>query len=248
MTRPPLIGVTMATTPDGAVGGALPRAWLNNAYLLAVQQAGGVPILLPPRLDEGTLDTLWSHIDGVLLTGGGDVAPARFTDEAPHPTVDGVSGARDALEIEVTERALHDGRPVLAICRGIQVLNVALGGSLHQDIASETGSPIVHAQTEPRDRPTHLVKVMGEGTRLGATLGGAEVDVNSFHHQSIKRLGRGLRDVAWAPDGIIEGVELADAPALVLGVQWHPEELVAHDDAARGLFRALVAAAESQTR
>ncbi|HEY3190092.1 MAG TPA: gamma-glutamyl-gamma-aminobutyrate hydrolase family protein [Solirubrobacteraceae bacterium] len=248
MTRPPLIGVTMATTPDATSDETPPRAWLNNAYLRAVQQGGGIPVLLPPHLDGRALDALWSRLDGILLTGGADVAPARFTEDPPHPTVYGVSTARDGLEIEVTERALHDGRPLLAICRGIQVLNVALGGSLYQDIASETGSAIVHGQTGPRDRPTHPVKVMGEGTRLGATLGASEVDVNSFHHQAIRRLGRGLREVAWAPDGIIEGVELPDSRALVLGVQWHPEELVGHDAAARSLFRALAAAAESHSR
>ena len=248
MAHPPLIGVTMSMTPDGVQTNTPPRAWLNDAYLRAVQQAGGIPILLPPHLDASGLDALWSRLDGVLLTGGGDVDPARFTTEARHPTVDLVSDARDRLEIEVTERAIHTGRPLLAICRGVQVLNVALGGSLHQDIASDTGSTIAHTQTAPRDQPTHLVKVMGEGTRLGATLGAPEIEVNSMHHQAIKRLGRGLREVAWAPDGIIEGVETSDGNALVLGVQWHPEELTAHDPAARNLFRTLVAAAESAFR
>jgi putative glutamine amidotransferase len=158
--------------------------------------------------------------------------------------VDLVSEARDRHEIALVERAIHERRPLLAICRGIQVLNVALGGSLHQDIASETGSAILHSQNEPRDRPTHAVKVMGEGTRLGATLGAPEVEVNSLHHQAIRRVGRGLREVAWAPDGIIEGVESAGSGPLVLGVQWHPEELVAHDPAARNLFLTLVASAE----
>ena len=248
MSRPPLIGVTMSTTPDGPPGLTPPRAWLNNAYLRAVQQAGGVPVLLPPYLDDRALDALWSRLDGLLLTGGGDVDPSRFTGDARHPTVGDVSEARDRLEIAVTERALHDERPLLAICRGIQVLNVALGGSLYQDIAGETGSTIAHSQTEARDRPTHPVKVMGEGTRLGAALGAPEVEVNSMHHQAIKRLGRALREVAWAPDGIIEGIEIPEASALVLGVQWHPEELAAHDPAARNLFRALVTAAESHHR
>src|SRR2546421_11046338 len=111
MPRPPLIGVTTSTTADGAPGTTPPRAWLNNAYLMAVQQAGGVPVLLPPHLDDHALDALWSHLDGVLLTGGGDVGPARFTEDPRHPTVDGVSEARDRLEIEVTERALEGGRP-----------------------------------------------------------------------------------------------------------------------------------------
>jgi putative glutamine amidotransferase len=249
MSRLPLIGVTMSTTPDGPSGTTPPRAWLNNAYLRAVQQAGGVPILLPPHLDDRALDALWSRLDGLLLTGGGDVDPARFTTDARHPTVDLVSEARDRLEIAVTERALHDQRPLLAICRGIQVLNVALGGSLHQDIAAETASGIAHSQTAPRHQATHPVKVMGEGTRLGETLGALEIEVNSFHHQAIKRLGRGLREVAWAPDGVIEGVELIpDAHGFVVGVQWHPEELIAHDEAARNLFRTLITSAESNLR
>jgi len=248
MGSPPLIGVTMSTTADGVPAQTPPRAWLNNAYVRAVQQAGGIPVLLPPHLDDRGLDGLWSRLDGLLLTGGGDVEPTRFTEDPRHPTVDGVSEARDRLEIAVTERAVHERRPLLAICRGIQVLNVALGGSLYQDIASDTGSTIAHSQTEPRDRATHPVKVMGEGTRLGATLGTPELEVNSFHHQAIKRLGRGLREVAWAPDGIIEGVEIPEAPSLVLGVQWHPEELIAHDSAARNLFRTLVSAAESNPR
>ena len=249
MSRPPLIGVTMSVTADADGGTSPPRAWLNNAYVRAVQQAGGVPVLLPPHLDDRALDTLWSRLDGILLTGGGDVDPRRFTDDPPHPTVDLVSEARDRLEIAVVERARHAQRPLLAICRGIQVLNVALGGSLHQDIAAETGSTLAHSQTAPRQQPTHAVKVMGEGTRLGQTLGAPEIEVNSLHHQSVKRLGRDLREVAWAPDGIIEGVELVpDARGFLLGVQWHPEELVAHDEGARNLFRALVASAEAHAR
>jgi putative glutamine amidotransferase len=247
MAHPPLIGVTMSTTPDGAPGKNPPRAWLNNAYFRAVADAGGIPVLLPPHLEGRALDALWSRLDGILLTGGGDVDPARFGED-PHPTVVDVSDARDRLEIEVTERAVHDRRPLLAICRGVQILNVALGGSLYQDIASDIGSTIAHSQTAPRDQPTHPVKVMGEGTRLGATLGAPEVEVNSMHHQAIKRLGRGLREVAWAPDGIIEGVEIPDAGGLVFGVQWHPEELTAHDPAARNLFRTLVTAAETHGR
>lgn len=249
MSRLPLIGVTMSATPDGPPGNTPPRAWLNNAYLRAVQQAGGVPVLLPPHLDDRALDALWSRLDGLLLTGGGDVDPRLFNEDQRHATVDGVSEARDRLEIAVTERALHDERPLLAICRGIQVLNVALGGSLHQDIAAETASTIAHNQTAPRHQATHHVKVMGEGTRLGETLGALEVEVNSMHHQAIKRLGRGLREVAWSPDGIIEGVELIpDARGFVLGVQWHPEELIAHDPAARNLFRTLITSAESNPR
>src|SRR5262245_19295598 len=176
MSRPPLIGVTMSTTPDGSSNATPPRAWLNDAYLRAVQQAGALPLLLPPHLDDHTLDALWPRLDGFLLTGGGDVDPARFTGDPRHPTVDMVSQARDRLEIGVTERALHDGRPLLAICRGIQVLNVALGGSLHQHIPDAfPASVLTHAQRAPRAQPTHAIKVMVEGNRVGAILGEPEL-------------------------------------------------------------------------
>src|SRR2546422_282865 len=149
--------------------------------------------------------------------------------------------------LDLVHRALTDDVPLFAICRGVQVVNVALGGSLYQDIADEyrdaadsKRTPLRHSQTEPRDQPTHPVKVLGEGTRLAAIVGALELAVNSMHHQAIKTLGRGLREVAWAPDGIVEGVERADGDRLVVGAQWHPEELVARDPVARSLFAALV--------
>jgi len=236
--RFPLIGVTTSVTVDKYPE----RAYVNAAYLTAVQQAGGVPVLLTPQLDRGARE-LFDQLDGLMLTGGGDIDPARFG-EAPHPSVAEVSGARDTLELELTERAVRQELPLLAICRGIQVLNVALGGTLYQDIPSDPGSPIDHSQKERRDRPTHAVKVLGEGTRLGRILGTLELEVNSFHHQAVKRLGRGLREIAWASDGIIEGVELPGADGFVVGVQWHPEDLVEHDPVARSLFAAFVDAAK----
>ncbi|MGH7392759.1 MAG: gamma-glutamyl-gamma-aminobutyrate hydrolase family protein [Candidatus Rokuibacteriota bacterium] len=235
---PPLIGVTTSVT----LGHTPERAHVNAAYLRAVQQAGGVPVALPPHLDAPSRDALWRRLDGLLLTGGGDLAPERFG-EPPHAAVYDVAPERDALELTLTERALAGAVPVLAICRGIQVLNVALGGSLIQDLPTEVPGPVAHSQTAPREEPTHDVKVMVEGTRLGAVVESAELSVNSFHHQAIKRLGRGLRAVAWAPDGVIEGVDMPDARALVIGVQWHPEDLVGRDAAARRLFSALVQAA-----
>jgi putative glutamine amidotransferase len=241
MSRAPLIGVTTSVTTQ-----AYPeRAYVNAAYLRAVQGAGGVPLLLPPHLDEASQDALWERLDGLLLTGGGDVDPARFG-EPPHPTTSDVAPSRDALEIAVTRLALAAAVPLLAICRGIQVLNVALGGTLWQDIPSERPGALNHSQTAPRDEPTHRVKVMGEGTRLGAVMGSLELAVNSFHHQAIRRLGDGLREVAWAEDGIVEAVELAGNHPFALGVQWHPEDLVRRDEAARRLFRALVTAARSR--
>jgi putative glutamine amidotransferase len=243
--NPPLIGVSTSVTFDRYPE----RAYVNAAYLGAVQQAGGIPILLPPQLERSGRAELVKRLQGVLLTGGGDVDPARFG-EAPHPTTADVSAARDGLEIELTRWAIETRTPLLAICRGVQVLNVALGGSLHQDIPSEPGSPLDHSQVAllgSRGTAVHQVKVQ-DGSRLAGILGALEIDVNSFHHQAIHRLGRGLKDVAWAPDSIIEGVELVDDSRFAVGVQWHPEELVGHDRTARNLFRALVERArERQT-
>lgn len=240
MVRAPLIGVTTSVTVDKDPE----RAYLNAAYLLAIQQAGGIPVALPPHLDARGRQALWERLDGLVLTGGGDLDPARFG-EPRHPTVFDLSPARDELEIDLTRHALDQGVPLLAICRGLQVLNVVLGGSLYQDIPSEPGSIIGHSQKEPRHQPTHPVKVQ-EGSRLAAVLGTLHLEVNSFHHQAVKGLGRGLRAAAWAPDGIVEGVDMPSVPGFVLGVQWHPEDLVGRDAAARSLFSALAAAARAR--
>ncbi len=236
--NPPLIAVSTSVTVDKYPE----RAYVNASYLNAVQQAGGVPVPVPPQLRASARAEILKRVHGVLLTGGGDVDPTRFG-EARHPTTSEVSTARDALEIDLTRWALDKHVPLLAVCRGLQVLNVALGGSLYQDIPSEPGSPLDHSQSglqgRARNIPTHQVKVR-DGSRLAGILGALEVDVNSFHHQAIKRLGQGLADVAWAPDSIVEGVELAADGQFVVGVQWHPEELVGNDRAAFNLFAALV--------
>jgi putative glutamine amidotransferase len=239
MSREPLVGVTTSIT----IGQTPERAYVNSAYLHALQQAGGVPVLLPPQLSKASLERLVRGLDALLLTGGGDVDPATFG-EAPHPTLYEVAPSRDALETQVTHMALEKRTPLLAICRGIQVLNVALGGSLHQDVVTEPGTDIQHSQKEARDQTTHKVTVTPQ-SRLARVLGTEDVEVNSFHHQVIKSLGRSLVPVAWAPDQLIEGVELDDDSRWVLGVQWHPEHLVGSSEPARRLFSALVTAARS---
>lgn len=244
MKRSPLIGVTTSIS----VGKNLKRpehAFVNSSYLLAIQQAGGVPLPLPPQLGDRALEELASRLDGLLLTGGGDMDPGVFG-ESRHPTVYDVSPARDRLETTLARQCMSEGKPIFAICRGIQVLNVALGGSLYQDVASDPGTLIQHQQDNdgrPRDEPTHSVK-MAPGSLLARVLGNEELQVNSLHHQAVKALGKGLVASAHAPDQIIEGIELEDAGAtrFVLGVQWHPEELVSKDSAARNLFSAFVSA------
>jgi putative glutamine amidotransferase len=239
MRSTPLIGVTTSITVDKVPE----RAYVNSAYLHAIQHAGGVPVLLPPSLSPASLERLARGLDGLLLTGGGDIDPGVFG-ETPQPTVYEVSPARDALELAAVRLALERGLPVLAVCRGLQLLAVALGGTLFQDVGSDPGTQLRHSQREPRDQPTHKVKVKA-GSRLAETLGTDELEVNSMHHQAVKALGTGLTAVAWAPDQIIEGVEMTDSARLVLGVQWHPEEMVEHSEPARRLFAALVRSARS---
>ena len=232
--RLPLIGVSTSITVDKHPE----RAYVNSTYLHAIQQAGGVPVPLPPQLSAASLQRLARGLDGLLLTGGGDLDPALFG-EAPHATLYDVAPSRDTVESTAVRIALDRRLPILAICRGLQVLNVALGGSLYQDVGTDPGTEIMHSQEAPRDQPTHEV-VVEPGSRLAETLGTDEIEVNSMHHQAVKALGPGLRAVAWAPDQIVEGLELSDRSRFVLGVQWHPEELISHSEPARRLFTALV--------
>ena len=235
----PIIGVT--TSCERTEKG-VDRAFVNAAYIRAVERAGGIPLLLTPYHSPAALSRFAEQVDGILLTGGGDIDPAQFG-EAPHPKTDLVYRERDELELQrVTRQAIETGRPLLAICRGLQVVNVALEGSLHQHVPDLFGDDIAHSQPGARSDRTHDVTVE-PGSRLAAIAGGEHLRVNSFHHQAIKELGNGLKAVAWAPDKVIEAVELPSAPGFVLAVQWHPEELVDEDPAALRIFQALVDAA-----
>ena len=232
----PLIGVT--TSAERTAKG-VDRAFLNAAYIRAVERAGGVPVLLTPFHSPAALDALWPRLDGILLTGGGDIAPARF-DETAHPETSLISEERDALELDlVTRRAVDEGVPLLAICRGLQILNVALNGSLHQHVPHEFGATVKHSQPDARNARTHGVRVE-PGSLLARVTGATDLRVNSFHHQAINKRGDGLEAIAWADDKLVEAVELPGARGFVLAVQWHPEELVEEDEAARRLFEALV--------
>jgi gamma-glutamyl-gamma-aminobutyrate hydrolase PuuD len=225
------------------------RTFLNEPYILAIQEAGGIPVLLTPAHSGSALRSLFELLDGLVLTGGEDVAPERYGEEVRHPNVECVP-ERDALEFELLEWALADDLPVLAICRGIQVLNVALGGTLFQDLTADRPGHFVHDQSlgetpRPRTEAHHGVMVRA-GSCLADVLGVETVEVNSMHHQGIKGLASALTPVAHAPDGLIEGVEPLDAArwSFLLGVQWHPEELArAGDGPSRRLFERVVAAA-----
>jgi putative glutamine amidotransferase len=225
----------------------LPMQGMGQAYLSAVIAAGGIPLLLPLGMDEPRLFQVLDMADGLLLAGGVDVAPALFGEE-PHPRLGKVDAERDAAEMILAKRALEIGIPLLAICRGIQVLNVAAGGTLYQDIASQSPHTLKHDcfyPAHPRDHIAHTVAIEPE-SRLSAIMGQGAVPpcgvpVNSLHHQSIEDLGSGLQIVAKAPDGVVEAAE-GTGDAWVVAVQWHPEELPARPDM-RALFHAFVEAA-----
>lgn len=199
-----------------------PRLRLNAAYLTALENAGLVPIVIPPLSDPSAAERILAAVDGLLLAGGGDVAPEYFGEE-PHPKLGTVSKARDATEMALISAARRLRMPLMAICRGIQVLNVECGGSLIQDIGSQRPGALEHNGPGPRNAAVHPVNIEAASI-LGLATGARALEVNSFHHQAIDRLGDGLRVTATAPDGIIEGVESTD-DWWVLAVQWHPEEM-----------------------
>jgi putative glutamine amidotransferase len=235
--RAPLIGITThsPTAPDWAELGLL-----RDMIVRSVEAAGGLPVIMPLGLDAATLQALLGRLDGVLLAGGGDVDPARYGAE-PHPTVGGVDPLRDAAEITVARWAVAEATPLFGICRGAQVLNVALGGTLYRDIAEHPGAqPHTYYPDLPLDLRPHPVQIT-EASRLAAAIGQPLVDVNSLHHQAVRRLAPALRAVAHAPDGLIEAVEVADHP-FALAVQWHPECLP-HVPEMRRLFEAFITAA-----
>ncbi len=215
------------------------RTGVNAAYVRAVLRAGGVPLVLSPLLGIEHNAVLLEALDGLLLSGGDDVDPVHYG-QAPHPDLGAVDPQRDAFELAIFRDARAHGLPVLAICRGIQLVNVAMGGTLWQDIPSERPQALRHAQATHRDDRTHRVDLT-PGSQLAMALGGTVCEVNSFHHQSIRDLAPGLAITGRAPDGEIEGVESEDDGPWLLAVQWHPEEFHHHHTAPdHGLFDALV--------
>ena len=218
--------------------------WMLPGYMEGLLEAGALPLMLPPTADERLCTQLMDLHDGLLLTGGQDVAPALYG-ERPRPECGPACGVRDAMELQLLRRALARGRPVLAICRGLQLLNVALGGTLYQDLPSQHPSPLTHHQPPPYDRPVHEVSIM-PATPLHALLGMRQLAVNSYHHQGIRTLAPPLRVMARAADGLIEAVWLADRP-FVWGVQWHPEYAYRTSPACLRILQAFVTAC-SQAR
>jgi putative glutamine amidotransferase len=240
----PLIGVTTSeirrTESSEPIPEAEPPARFEMAlglpYLRGLEAAGGLPLVMPP-LSEEAIESLLDRLDGICLSGGPDLDPAGYGAD-PHPELGQVEPDLDRFELAVARRADARGMPILAICRGTQALNVVRGGALYQHLP-EISTAIAHRQLAPGDQTSHPVEIDPE-SRLAATLGDSEIDVNSFHHQAIDRLGDGLRVSARAPDGTIEAVEDPSRPFLI-GVQWHAETLL-HRPYETALFRRFVEA------
>jgi putative glutamine amidotransferase len=231
----PLIGVTTSEMRPSALATTRrhgepphPEMALGMSYLRTLDAAGAMPVVLPP---VGDADEYLDRLDGICLSGGPDLDPDAYGASERHAELGPTEPSLDAFELALLTGALERGMPILAICRGAQALNVACGGTLHQHVPG-------HRQTELATQPTHDVAIFGR-TQLARIMAARELSVNSFHHQAVDRVGSGLRVVARAADGTVEGIEGA---GFVVGVQWHAETLPTHSR----LFEALVIAASSE--
>jgi putative glutamine amidotransferase len=237
------------TAPRIGVSGVV-RAWdgadrtgVNAAYVKAVLAAGGVPLVLSPLMGASLAARALDGVNGLLLTGGEDLDPAWYGAD-PSPRLDPPSRERDLFELALFAAARQHQLPILGVCRGIQLINVAMGGTLFQDLPSERPGPVEHRPEGARDLRSHRVRLLPH-SRAAKALGADSVTVNSSHHQAIKELAPGLLASGWADDQLIEAVESPAGAPWLLAVQWHPEEM--HADAAapeHGLFAALVDAAD----
>jgi putative glutamine amidotransferase len=244
----PLIGVTTSEvrledqvrlTPHGEP----PRREmsLGLTYLRAIERAGGIPVVIPPLAIDAT-PSLLAHLDAVMLSGGPDIHPDAYG-EIPHPELGPTWRDLDATELALGRQATAADLPMLAISRGAQALNIARGGTLFQHLPERFGRGIQHRQLAEGPATTHSVDIAPDST-LARALGCTALDVNSYHHQATSGLGRGVRAVAWAPDGVVEAVEVPRS-AFVVGVQWHAESMAESEPHAR-LFRAFVEAAAAR--
>jgi putative glutamine amidotransferase len=233
----PLIGIT---TYQSSNSFGQPTILLQQSYVRAVMGAGGVPVLIPSMIAEDGWDVAYSRLDGILFSGGGDISLDFFRGD-PHPRIDEVDLPRDSVELKMLQAAASDGKPFLGICRGCQVMNVALGGTLYTHLPDQLPNALDHSYPgNMRKVLVHEVKIE-EGTRVADIYGEPIIKVNSLHHQGLKDIAPALRVAGHAPDGLVEAVELPDHP-FGLGVQWHPEWLT-DQETTRNLFRKFVESA-----
>jgi putative glutamine amidotransferase len=243
----PLIGVTTSEVrvPDHV--DPLPQSdprqaemALGMKYLVAIDRAGGLPVVLPP-LEYEDAPALLERLDGICLTGGPDMDPGTYGGRY-HPSLGPIEPELDTWELAIAREADARAMPILAICRGLQLLNVARGGNLFQHLPEDPGGEIAHRLQGKGQHGAHDVRIDPESLLAQALGGISDAHVNSYHHQAARRLGRGVKPVAWAADGVVEGIELADREFAV-GVQWHAEGIVERPEQL-SLFREFVAAAD----
>ncbi len=235
-TKPPIIGITVRIDPDKDT------YHLRTTYPRAILHAGGIPLLIPLLTEPGYLDAVAQALDGILLTGNpGDVDPFRYG-QAPHVALGPVHPERDETDLQLLRIADARRIPVFAICYGMQLLNVHRGGTLFQDLPSQVENVMQHQQRGTFRRVAHGIQI-DRDSLLAKLAGGVTVRVNSHHHQGIDELGRDLRAIAWAADGVIEAVVGTQPSHFVLGVQWHPEINADHDSFSQALFKHFVAEA-----
>ena len=240
----PVVGIT-GRTDQSARPPNLSLFSITPNYVQAAALGGGAPVIIPPHLEEEKLRAIIEHLDGLILSGGGDILPALFG-EKDLGLLWGVDEQRDRAELALAQWAMAEGVPLLAICRGVQVLNVAAGGTLIQDIPTQVPDALSHSTIAGRPLSTaaHTVEV-ATGSQLAALVGAGELGVNSAHHQAVNVVGAGLTVTARAPDGIIEGLEAHDHP-FCIGVQWHPEVMIESCPVMRRLFEGLIEAAQAR--
>jgi putative glutamine amidotransferase len=245
-TSRPVIGVpTQNLQSIGGVSPDIPPSWvMSHRYVDSITALGATPWLIP-LVDDATLRSIYEHLDGIFLPGGADVDPASYN-AARDSACDRSDPPRDRVEVALVRWAMADEKPVLGVCRGLQIINLAAGGTLVQDLATGRAGSIKHdyfpyRDGHSRDYLAHTVRVV-EGTRLHRIVGETQLPVNSMHHQGIDRLGQALVVSAVAPDGVVEGLE-GTSDAFLLGVQWHPEVLTDSDPRMRQLFEEFIDAA-----
>ncbi|MCM3727824.1 gamma-glutamyl-gamma-aminobutyrate hydrolase family protein [Neobacillus cucumis] len=226
----PIIGITGAYVNHNQF---MEGVYVHHDYHKTVAANGGIPIILPYINAELAIETM-PLCDGIILSGGEDVDPLYYGED-PHPQLGPTTPERDLAEIAIAKYALDNNIPLLAICRGIQILNVALGGTLIQDIPSQVKEPIQHSQQVTRSRDTHSVNIQKD-SKLFQILDTEQVRVNSLHHQSINKVAKDLRVVADSSDGIVEAVEYIYPNTFTVGVQWHPESMAGTNDQMNNLF------------
>ena len=217
--------------------------WMLPGYMKGLEEAGVIPVMLPLTKDQEIIEELVQSMDGFLLTGGHDVTPSLYGEE-PHSKCTELCYLRDQMESHLINTAIKMDKPILGICRGIQILNVVMGGSLYQDIPEQTESTVTHQQTPPYEKTVHSVNIHAN-TPLHTILGKDCIDVNSYHHQGIKQLADSLKPMAEASDGIIEAVYRPDS-SFVFAVQWHPEFTYLSDENSKKIFQAFAYACESE--